>query len=884
MDRRDARCLRRACRAGRRDDDDDDDEELEAAEADREDTPTDHDIDRRRQPMNHPHPHLRPHAVALAAATLATLLGAASPAARAQAAAAAPAPAASASAPAAPPAAAPLPAPVDAPQVVEVTAQGRRQEVQSVPIALQLVGPQQIEAIGAINIAELSSFVPGLSVDAAEPTQPSYSLRGLGNGDFGIGTDAPVGIYVNGLYQGKTGGALTNFNDVKRIEVLQGPQGTLFGRNSAGGAISIILNDPDGQNTAKGMVRAGSFGTFHTEGVLNRPVNDDLSLRLSLVGDMQDGWARNQYDANRYPNGNSWGSRLGARWSASEDTSVVVDWQHEDLHERPRPVWALADHSPNFDPEVTLVDPRKTPLQNDVHGGIESRVLNGMSVRVEHEIAPDLTLSSSTGWHHFKTKNIQDNDGTARIDSYLATGNFNSSNSWEQEFRLAGKTGFADWLTGVSLYQEKATQTSRIYTYTDSLDTLLTLQGFGPVFSSLDSLGPFIGVPVHFMGQSWNEEIDNTLTSRSAAVFADVIWHLGKSTNLTTGVRFTQDRKQFSWYNPLRTAPGVDAQLPIFSADTFAALTAMGVLTPEQAAGLEGAVAQFAGNLEFNNPAWLNGPVSRSKTWTNTSPRLVLDHHFSSDTMAYASVTRGYQAGGFNAVSTDVNGGFFDPETVTSYEAGLKGRVPSAGLTYSAAVFHYLFKDLQSITLDTGLPVPAYVITVSDVKATGADVDLQWQATKQIRLFTSAEYIDQVYAAQRNRLSDASDLTGQPYGTPKLTMTLGAGYQFALAGGLADASLQGALQTASRCNTDSVSQGNCIAGPGYRIGEAQQTYASRVGWTTTDKKYGVAFIVDNLTNKRYVGTASSLGSAVGSPYYASISAPRKFLFEVSVKL
>jgi iron complex outermembrane receptor protein len=436
----------------------------------------------------------------------------------------------------------------------------------------------------------------------------------------------------------------------------------------------------------------------------------------------------------------------------------------------------------------------------------------------------------------------------------------------------------------VSLYQEKATQTSRIYTYTDSLDTLLTLQGFGPVFSSLDALGPFIGVPVNFMGQSWNEEIDNTLTSRSAAVFADVIWHLGKSTNLTTGVRFTQDRKRFSWYNPLRTAPGVDAQLPIFSADTFAALTGMGVLTPEQAAGLEGAVAQFAGNLEFNNPAWLNGPVYRSKSWTNTSPRLVLDHHFSSDTMAYASVTRGYQAGGFNAVSTDVNGGFFDPETVTSYEAGLKGRLPSAGLTYSAALFHYLFKDLQAITLDTGLPVPAYVITVSDVKATGADLDLQWQATKQFRVFTSAEYIDQTYAAQRNRLTGSSDLTGQPYGTPKLTMTLGAGYQFALAGGTADAALQGALQTATRCNDDSATQGTCITGPGYRIGEAQQTYASRLGWTTSDRKYGVAFIVDNLTNKRYVGAASSLGSAVGSPYYASISAPRKFLFEVSAKL
>ena len=112
----------------------------------------------------------------------------------------------------------------------------------------------------------------------SQPTQPSYALRGLGNGDFGIGTDAPVGVYVNGVYTGKTGGALLNFNDVKRVEVLKGPQGTLFGRNSAGGAISIVTNDPDGQNLASGLVRAGNYGTVHVEGVVNQPLGKDAPL------------------------------------------------------------------------------------------------------------------------------------------------------------------------------------------------------------------------------------------------------------------------------------------------------------------------------------------------------------------------------------------------------------------------------------------------------------------------------------------------------------------------------------------------------------------------------------------------------------------------------
>ena len=182
-------------------------------------------------------PARRPTSIALAVAALAGAL--ASAGVHAQAAA----PDAAAS------------APVDDTQVVTVTAQGRKQEVQKVPIAMQLLGPQDMAKVGAVNLAQIADFVPGLTIDASQPTQPNYSLRGLGTGDFGIGTDSPVGVYVNGIYTGKTGGALLNFNDVKRVEVLKGPQGTLFGRNSAGGAISIVTNDPDSQHTASGLVR-----------------------------------------------------------------------------------------------------------------------------------------------------------------------------------------------------------------------------------------------------------------------------------------------------------------------------------------------------------------------------------------------------------------------------------------------------------------------------------------------------------------------------------------------------------------------------------------------------------------------------------------------------
>ena len=125
---------------------------------------------------------------------------------------------------------------------ITVTAQRRSEASQNVPIALQVVTSQQIEKLTATDLASMDGYVPGLAVGGEQPTQPNFTLRGISVSDFGIGTDSPIGIYEDGVYTGKTGGALLLFNDVQHIEVLKGPQGTLFGRNSAAGAISVVTN------------------------------------------------------------------------------------------------------------------------------------------------------------------------------------------------------------------------------------------------------------------------------------------------------------------------------------------------------------------------------------------------------------------------------------------------------------------------------------------------------------------------------------------------------------------------------------------------------------------------------------------------------------------
>ena len=821
------------------------------------------------------HPARHPTAIALAAAT--ALLAGASTGARAQA--SAPDAAASAAA--------------SDPQVIVVTAQGRKQEVQKVPIALQLVGPEDIAKAGAVNLSQVADFVPGLTVDASQPTQPSYALRGLGNGDFGIGTDAPVGVYVNGVYTGKTGGALLNFNDVKRVEVLKGPQGTLFGRNSAGGAISIITNDPDGQHTVSGLVRAGNDGTVHAEGVVNQPLGEDFSLRVSAVGEKSDGWATNTVDGKKNPQAKTWGTRLGGRWSPGDATSVVLTWEHEDLNERPRPVWAAGSYNP--DGSVTYIDPRHEALANDVGGGKEARTFNGLNLRIEQELTDKILLTSTTGWRHFNSVNLEDNDGTANAATYLATGNFEKSTTFEQELRLNGKSKLADWLVGASFAAEHSAQTSRVDTNTTTLDPVLEqvllAQGIAlpaPPLSLLTGIGQQAGIPgFDLLGQDWKEAMHNTLASHSEALMGDVIWHLDDRTNLTTGVRFTQDTKKFSWYSPLRSAPGLDGQLAAMTPDFFQQLVDAGALDAGTAAQL-GALAQGLQqtNIEFTNPAWIAAPVYTSKTWHNTSPRLVIDRQLTPDAMVFASVTRGYQAGGFNSVSTDANGGRFDPETITSYELGAKGRIASAGISYSASLFHYLFKNLQSINFvqPTDGSVGFYAITVSDVEATGLDAELNWQVASPVRLYANGEWIDQKYKSQSNLAPGAHDLTGQPYGTPSLSLAAGIDFTLALAGGKAAWSLQGSHIGATRCNDDSTAQGSCLSTPSFKVGEAHDRLDTRLGWSAPADRWGVALIVNNLLDKRYVTGLSNLSAAVGVPYTASVTDPRKFQVEFSAKL
>ena len=205
-------------------------------------------------------------------------------------------------------------------EVVVVTAQRREQALQDVPIAIQVVGNDLLNDVAAEDMGDLNGFVPGLVVSSDSPTQPKYQIRGVQTSDFGVGTDSAVGVYVDGVYSARSGSSLLAFNDIERIEVLKGPQGTLFGRNSAAGAVSIVTRQPVHEFDGLLKVRLGENNKQRIDGMVNVPLSDTVALRVNGVWNQSDGWVEDAATGKDLWAEDNWAMRSALTWDTPDET------------------------------------------------------------------------------------------------------------------------------------------------------------------------------------------------------------------------------------------------------------------------------------------------------------------------------------------------------------------------------------------------------------------------------------------------------------------------------------------------------------------------------------------------------------------------------------
>jgi iron complex outermembrane receptor protein len=368
-------------------------------------------------------------------------------------------------------------------EAVTVTAQSRSQEVQDVPIAVSVVTEKQVENLVATDLSEIARYVPGLSVDAFDKTQPGFSIRGISTEGFSMGIDRAVGVYINGVYQTNGGGSLLALNDVQRIEVLKGPQGTLFGRNTAAGAISIVTNAPTNDFEATARGRIGNDGQRYFDGLLNMPLGETFGVRVSALTNRSDGWAEDAGTGRQYALDRQEGARIAIGGMLSDTWEMQLSFDHERLKEPQRlqigvlPFLSNTTQRAPFPPNpASYQDPRDVPIYQDVFGGRQTKGYDGGTLQFIGSL-DWATFTSTTAFSESDLEHFEDQDGTNDPTVRLDSGVTQSGRTLYQEFKFAGANDRIDWVAGASYYREEGEQSNIVNSSTSTIDTLLFNQG-----------------------------------------------------------------------------------------------------------------------------------------------------------------------------------------------------------------------------------------------------------------------------------------------------------------------------------------------------------------------------------------------------------------------
>ena len=649
---------------------------------------------------------------------------------------------------------------------VVVTAQKREQGLQDVPIAVEAFSAQQITNLSAQDIGDLGTFTPNVAISKAA-NQPNYAIRGIGTDDFGIGADPAVGVYQDGVYIGRSGGSKVAFNDLARVEILNGPQGTLFGRNAAAGGMQYISNKPEEElyGWARGTV--GNYDRYQVDGVANVPLADNLFFRVGLLWNQRDGWIDNVYNGNDLARQGNRSVVTQLRWLPTDRLDTILrlefDQTDEDSRVASSAVWGPRDNGAGFN---------KVASDSDLS---EKRNLYGASWHLTYDM-DWATLTSISSYRYFNSKNPEEKDGSAELYFFFNDLNREKNDQFGQEFRLDGETGSRfRWTTGVNAYYEHARQTSGIHLTPQSLDKLIAEGEIGVPY---DALAPGTPIDIAFLvfpdpfnertvtngaqalddDIAYREQIRINAKYKSYAGFADVTYDITDTLALTGGLRYTYDDKKFGRYVKFND------YVVAFAFTTETRLDGNGNYDPD-------------GNLGF---------LQSDKDWSKLTPRVVLEWQAQEELMLYASYTEGYKAGGFNSAG-EIFAPPFDPEEVANYEVGMKSSWLDNTLRVNTALFSYNYDNLQSLVFVDAACLPdatvgTYLFETSDVEGKGFELNVNWLALPSLELYFNTGYLDAEYKRRDEKqvidgVCVIKDRSGETFSeSPDVNFTVGANY------------------------------------------------------------------------------------------------------------
>ena len=796
---------------------------------------------------------------------------------------------------------------------VVVTAQFRAQNLQDTPIAITAVNAAMLEARGQTSIAQIAAQAPNVSL-RPQPQNGGSGLiafiRGVGQTDFNYAVDPGVGVYVDDVYIPTLSSSLLELMDLDRVEILRGPQGTLAGKNSIGGAIKLFSAKPKGDDTGSMRVSYGSLNALSLRAMADLKLSDTVSLRVSGMSRGRDGYVGMLDYGQTHPNsnvaentvrgnGNSDYQTMGGenvvagraalRFTPSDalEINLSTDYTRERNEAIPTVLIAAGPHTGTFNPALPdasnssgtpwLIgkdgnavnlscafvpygayscdtgrdlqgwNPKYVSYSSFLDGtapiayapfkpyyAVPQSNFNGVGYmgNLSYKFNDNLEFVYIGSYRKYNSKFGQDQDATpipvAQLDNEL------NHHAFTSEIRLNMKSagGFIEGTLGAFYLKQKGTYTARV-----------DLNYVGPVIDFLH--GP------------------DTTPSETKAVFGTATIHPTDALSFTGGLRYTKDAKDYTYFrsNPDGTVPDpANCAPPNVNNDWFTHPNCL-------LAGIYNITGSFRGD--------------------RTDWRIVGDYRFSPDFLAYASVSTGFKGGGVNPRPFFITQRLpFDPETLTTYEAGFKSDLLDRHMRLNGAVFLNKYKDIQlgKQVCPESAPFPSQPclrpdnIGAADVK--GAELEVSIFPVEGLSFDGSISLLDFEYTTAVDPATGFLVNTGigpgniTPY-TPETSYSVGAQYDANISNGTLSFRLDGAYQGKLYPNAENTSWSKI---PGRLLTNA------RITFTDQDDKWKMALEVQNLTNKYYFSSKSDVSTeqlgvvtgVPGLPRTWSLSVERKF--------